>query len=259
MVTVEDSKDEKGQRYMTEEMIQEERDEGVSEEIIQQEYFCSFTANAEGFYYLSYLEEARKENRVGSVPHRAEVKVDTWWDIGVTDSTAIWFTQTIGGCVHVIDFYQSNSRGLEHYAKILQNKSYIYGSHNFPHDMKQAEFGTGKSALEQAYGIFPNIKVEIVPKLGIQDGINAARIMLPRCHFDAEKCEMGLKALQSYHREYDHRKKEFRNTPAHDWASHPADAFRYFAVGFVNPKVRSRRAERLNRFRKQTTNSWKTA
>jgi len=259
VVTVEDSVDSKGVRYISEEMVQEERDSGLSEEVIDQEYYCSFTANSEGFYYLKYMEEAEKEGRICSVPHFPEVKVDTWWDIGFTDSTAIWFTQTVGREVHVIDFYQANSRGLDHYAKVLQNKPYIYGSHNFPHDMDQSEFGTGKSALEQAYGIFANVKINLLPKLGRQDGINAARIMIPKCRFDAERCEVGIKALQSYHREWDGRRQEFKNEPAHDWSSHPADAFRYFAIGHVNPKVRSRTAERMNRFRKQHTNSWKAA
>lgn len=238
LVTADDSKDENGNRYVTDEMIQEERDEGYSEDMIQQEYYCDFTANAQGFYYLKYIEQAFEEGRIGNIPHEANIAVDTWWDIGVSDSTAIWFTQTVGRTIHVIDFYQHNSVGVEHYAKHLQTLPYVYGTHHFPHDMSHTEFGTGRSRLESAEGLFGTQNLDVLPKLSREDGINAVRLILPKCYFDAEKCEKGIEALQNYHRQWDDKLQEFKNQPVHDWASHPADAFRYFAIGLTMPRDR---------------------
>lgn len=258
-VTVEDSLDENGVRYVPEEVIQEDRVSGMSEEMIQQEYYCDFTANAQGFYYLKYMEDAINEKRIGRLPYEPNIAVDTWWDIGVSDSTAIWFTQIVGKAVHVIDFYQSNSVGVEHYAKHLQSMPYVYGTHHFPHDMAHTEFGTGKTRLESAEGLFGSTKLDIVPKIGREDGINAVRLMLPKCYFDAEKCNEGIVALQNYHRQWDDRLQEFKNDPVHDWASHPSDAFRYFAVGLTMPRERKGPRSEFMRRRKTMNKSWMLA
>jgi len=240
LVTVEDSLDENGNRFVPEEVIEEDRMSGMSEEWLQQEYYCSFTANSQGFYYLKQMNDAEKEGRVCNLPYETNIPVDTWWDIGVGDSTAIWFTQTIGREVHVIDFYQSASEGLDHYVKHLQSLPYIYGSHNFPHDMSHTEFGTGKSRLEMAESLLGSARLNILPKVGLEDGINAVRIILPVCRFDKTRCEQGLKALNNYHRQWDDKSHEYKNKPVHDWSSHPADAFRYFAIGLTMPKQKSR-------------------
>lgn len=258
LVTVEDSRDEDGNRYVPASVIEEDRLSGMSEEMIQQEYYCSFTANSQGFYYLTQLTDAENQGRIGSVPHEPDIPVDTWWDIGVGDSTAIWFTQTVGKEIHIINYYQNNSAGLDHYAKHLQKLPYIYGSHNFPHDMAQTEFGTGRTRMEMAENLFTNVRLNIVPKVGLEDGINAARIILPRCYFDINECKDGLKALYNYHREWDDRAQEYKNKPKHDWSSHGADAFRYLGVGFVMPKERSFKNDLLKRF-KGRTRRWQAA
>lgn len=260
LVTVEDSVDENGTRYVSDDLIQQDRDEGYTEEFIQQEYYCDFTANAQGFYYLSYVEKALEEGRVTKVPYEPNIPVDTWWDIGVSDSTAIWFTQIVGKQVHVIDFYQSNSVGVEHYAKYLQSLPYVYGTHHFPHDMGNTEFGTGRTRLETAEGLFGSTSLDIVPKVSVGDGINAARLIFPKCVFDEEKCADGIKALQNYHRQWDDKLQEFKNQPVHDWASHPADAFRYFAVGLTMPRERSQRQDFLKRrSRRMMAKGWMLA
>lgn len=248
-VTVEDSRDENGVRYVPEEMIDEDRASGYSEEMIQQEYYCDFTANSQGFYYLKYMEEAEQAGRICHVPYDPGIKVDTWWDIGVSDSTAIWFTQIVGRSVHVIDFYQSNSVGVDHYAKHLQSLPYVYGTHHFPHDMENTEFGTGRSRLETAEGLFGSANLDVVQKVSIADGINAVRLILPKIWFDSEKCSIGIKALQNYHREWNDKLQEFKNTPVHDWSSHPADAFRYFAVGLTMPREKSQRQDFMRKQR----------
>lgn len=259
LVTVDDSIAPTGERYVPEKAVEDERLSGMSEEMIEQEFYCSFSANSQGFYYLKYLNEAEDEKRVTNVPYDPSLPVDTWWDIGVGDSTAIFFSQTVGKEIHIIDYYQNNSVGLEHYAKYLQGMTYIFRSHNFPHDMINTEFGTGRTRMEVAEELFSNVELNMVPKIGLEDGINAARVIIPRCWFDKNKVGRGLEALYNYHRQWDDRLQEFKNKPVHDWSSHAADAFRYLAVGFTMPKQKSAKSEAMKRYRRLSTKSWMVA
>jgi phage terminase large subunit len=194
-----------------------------------QEFECSWNANVPGSIYGKELEEATMSGRVSNVPYDPAHKVDTWWDLGIGDSTSIWFTQTVGRAVHVIDFYENRNQGLPHYCQILNQKNYLYGTHNAPHDIEVRELGSGKSRREVAWDLGLNFRV--VPKLPIEDGIHAAQMLIPRLWFDREKCKQGLECLRQYHRSYNDRTRSFRANPVHDWSSHAADAFRYFAVG----------------------------
>jgi len=222
---------------LTEEDIQQERDEGMDEDLIQQEYYCSFEGAMQGAYYGRYLAKARKEKRVGVVPYETSLKVHTAWDLGIGDATAIWFFQQSGYQVRLIDYYEAQGEGLSHYAKILQDKGYIYGDHFSPHDIEVRELGTGKSRLEVARNL--GINFTVVPKLPVEEGIDAVRRMFNKCWFDEEKCQQGLDALESYCKEYDEKRREYKNKPYHDWTSHASDAFRYLALGrkeaIVNP------------------------
>lgn len=210
------------------EVINSERSSGMSEALINQEYYCSFEAANEGAYYGKLLEQAEQGGRIISVPYQTELAVDTWWDLGIGDSTAIWFSQRAGLEQHFIDYYECNGEGLAHYAKILQEKGYVYGSHWAPHDIEARELGTGKSRLEVAKGLGLNFKV--APRLSVEDGIEAVRNLLPRCWFDAKACHDGLRALKSYHRDFNDRRQAYLPHPVHDWSSHGADAFRTGAV-----------------------------
>tara|TARA_Y100000114_G_scaffold95552_1_gene88889 strand:+ start:689 stop:1969 length:1281 start_codon:yes stop_codon:yes gene_type:complete len=201
----------------------------MTEDQYEQEFECSWVANVPGAIYGKELQVAQESGRIGNVPYDQAHKVDTWWDLGIGDSTAIWFTQNVGRAIHVIDFYEARNEGLPHYAKILTSKSYFYGNHNAPHDIEVRELGSGKSRREIAYDLGINFRV--VPKLPVEDGIHAAQIILGRCWFDQVNCKAGLEALRQYHRAYNERLRTFRNSPVHDWASHAADAWRYFAVG----------------------------
>jgi len=259
-ITVNDSVDEQGNRIITDADIQEERDAGMSEEMIQQEFYCSWIANAQGFYYLAQLEQAEEEGRITNIPHDSTSTVETWWDIGVGDNTCIWFTQTMGKELHIIDYYTNKAKGIEHYAKILQQKPYIYKSHNFPHDLAHIEFGTGRTRLEVAEELFKGTRVNVLPKLPIEEGINAVRMVLPHCFFDKVRCKDGIDALRNYHREYDEKKQEYKDRPVHDWASDPADGFRYMAIGITLPKARSFKSEFMRGARRTiATKSWQGA
>ena len=199
-----------------------------------QEFECSWVANVPGTIFGKELQAAQEAGRVGNVPYDPAHRVDTWWDLGIGDSTAIWFTQNVSRAVHVIDYYEARGEGLPHYAKILANKDYVYGTHNAPHDIEVRELGTGKSRREIAYDLGINFRV--VPKLPIEDGIHAAQMLISRTWFDQDKCKVGLEALRPYHRAYNERLRTFRATPVHDFSSHAADAWRYCGVGIKENK-----------------------
>ncbi|MGH6961436.1 MAG: hypothetical protein ACREE7_13195 [Dongiaceae bacterium] len=201
----------------------------MSEEEYAQEFECSFDAPATGAYYGRSISDAEAQGRIGAVPWEPELPVHTAWDLGIGDSTAIWFCQQAGREVRLIDFYEASGVGLDHYARALQGRPYVYGEHLLPHDVQVREIGTGKSRLETLAGL--GIRGRIVPNLPVDDGIQAARNLLARCWFDADKCGRGLDALRLYRRTFDERLKSFSVRPLHDWASHAADAFRYLAIG----------------------------
>lgn len=214
---------------ITEEEIQKEREEGRAEEIIQQEYYCSFDASLVGAYYAKQMADARRDKRIREhVPVDPFTPVNTAWDLGMADETAIWFFQTYGGEIRLIDCYSNTGEGLAHYAKVLKEKGYLYGNHYAPHDIQVRELGTGKSRLETARKF--GIKFKIIPRLSVEDGIEAARNILPICYFDETKCKQGIRALQEYTKEWDDKKKIFKNQPLHNWTSHYGDAFRGLAV-----------------------------
>jgi len=200
----------------------------MDEDEFNQEYECSWTASIKGAYYGKQLAEAQSDDRIGKVPYDPRLPVHTAWDLGVGDSTAIWFYQVLGQEIRIIDFHEDSGEGLPYYAKILDERGYKYGDHWAPHDIQVRELGSGKSRIETAKML--GIQFRIVPNLSIDDGINAVRNTIPRCWFDAKKCELGLQALRNYRKEYDDRRQEYKPRPLHDWSSHASDAFRYLAV-----------------------------
>lgn len=202
-----------------------------------QEFECSFEASVKGAIYSAELSAAREQGRICTVPYDPILPVDTDWDIGVGDHTAIWFSQsTRGGEVRLIDYYEANGEGLPHYATLLKAKGYSYGDHWAPHDIQVREFASGRSRLEAAEAL--GIRFKVAPKTSVEDGIHAARMLLPKCYFDAAKCAPGVEALGHYRRDYNARLHEFKPNPVHDWSSHCADAFRGLAVRQVPPRAK---------------------
>jgi len=208
----------------------EEAKRTMGEDRYEQEFECSFEAAIQGAYYAQEMKTATTTGRVTNVPYDPAVGVTTAWDLGIGDSTAIFFAQYVGQEIRIIDYYESSGVGLDHYAKVLSEKGYHYVEHILPHDVQVKELGTGKSRIEtlDALGIS---NITIAPKLAVDDGIQAARSMIARCWFDEEDCARGIEALRQYRREFDERLKTWRGRPLHDWTSHGADAFRYLAVG----------------------------
>jgi len=183
---------------------------------------------ADGAVYKNELAKARSDGRITRVPVDPALKVHTVWDLGVSDSTTIWFVQVVGKEVRVVDYYEATGEGLPHYARILEQRGYLYGKHFAPHDIAVRELGSGVSRIETAKKL--GINFEIVKNVPIEDGIEASRQILSSCWFDTDKCSAGLHALSNYRREYNDKMGEFKARPVHDWASHAADAFRYLAL-----------------------------
>ncbi len=184
----------------------------------------------EGAYYVRELIAAQDEGRIASVQIEPLLPVHTAWDLGVGDSTAIWFFQVYGSEVRVIDFYENYGQGLPHYAAVLASKGYTYGVDYVPHDARVRELGTGRTRIETLETLGRNPK--LVPDHKVGDGINAVRETLPKCWFDKARCDYGLDALRQYRSEYVEDDGVFKDVPKHDWTSHAADAFRYLAMAW---------------------------
>lgn len=203
----------------------------MQEDEFRQELCCSFDAPNSGTYYGALMQQAEAEGRITSVPHEPGLRVWTAWDLGVDDSTAIWFVQiSRGGEWRFIDYIEDSGAGLDHYARLLSQRPYVYEMHILPHDAAVRELGSGRSRIETLHelGVRPT---RIVRQHSVADGINAVRMVLPRAWFDAAKCAAGIRALRNYRREWNENAQTWRASPVHDHASHGADAARYVALG----------------------------
>jgi phage terminase large subunit len=201
----------------------------LSEDQYAQEFECSFEAAVVGAYYGALMRAAEADGRVAGVPYDPAALVWTAWDLGIRDATAIWFAQVVGREIRIIDYYEASGVDLGHYVREVRGKPYAYAGHIVPHDAQAKELGTGKSRLEVMDQL--GLKgITLAPLHRVEDGINAVRVTLPRCWFDAGKCARGLDALRLYRAEYDDKLGVLRAQPRHDWCSHPADAFRYLAM-----------------------------
>jgi hypothetical protein len=257
-LNVEQTLDENGNRYVGHDVIEEERASGMSEEMIQQEFYNSWVANADGYYYLPQIEDLISQGSVCKVPHDPSSPVDVYFDIGVGDSTACWLVQTEGKVINVIDFYQNTNKGLDHYAKHLQSKRYVYANINFPWDMRNIEFGSGRTRYEVAEELFKGIRLNTVAKLPISEGINAVRMILPHCRFDKAHCKEGLDSLKNYKKEWNEKQQTFSDHPLHDWASDAADAFRYLAIGVSLPKTKAFKSDLIRKeIKSKVQKNWK--
>lgn len=206
----------------------EDARKSMTEEEYLQEWYCSFEASIKGAYYSKEVAEARRSGRIGIVSYDPMLPVHTFWDLGISDYTTIGFFQLTGSEKRMIDYYENHGQGLNHYTKIVKEKPYTYGSHNFPHDVEVRELGSGKSRKEilEALGL----TVSVVPNLPIMDGINAGRLTFATLFIDAVNCQKFVDAISQYRQEWDDSKGTFRDKPLHDWTSHAADMYRYFAV-----------------------------
>lgn len=208
---------------------------GMDEDTYNQEFECDFHAANKGAYYAKQLNELEAAGHMGLFPWDPSKPVITAWDIGWSDDTSIWFAQIHGKEIHIIDFWTGSQYALEEVLEELQELPYVYEPFWLPHDAKNKSFQTGKSTRELMWAA--GAKTQQVPELSVQDGITAVRATLPKVYFNTGNENVrkyGLPALIMYQREYDEVKRVYRQKPRHDWASNPADAFRYLCLA-VNP------------------------
>jgi len=206
-----------------------------------QEYEVSFSASIPGSFFAAEMALVRSEGRIiADVEALPDRPVHRAWDLGVTDSTSIWFYQAQGGQIVILDHLTSNGVGVEWYRdeimKLYEQRNWLHGTDYVPHDAKVKEWGSGRTRVETMSGL--GLAPMLVPLSTVEDGINAVRRMLPLCIFHP-RCETGIAALEQYRREWDDDKKCFKPTALHDWTSHPADAFRYLAMSYkpASPRV----------------------
>lgn len=201
------------------------------------EYMCSFEAAVIGAIYAKELQRARESKRIGVWPYDSSKLVNTGWDIGWGDSTAIWFHQWIDGEPRLIDYYESHGEPITHYLSVLKSKGYQYDTQYMPHDAANGQLATGKSIAEMVRA--NGFRVVIAPKLSLEDGINATRLFLARCYFNERTTGPGVDALTAYQWDYNQRMEELKRTPLHNWSSHGADAIRTLATGVKDTKPKA--------------------
>lgn len=216
-------------------IIQEELDAGMPEELVAQEFFCSFEAAVPGSIYGKPLQKAEEEGRVRDFEIDKYLPVYTFWDLGISDSSAIWLLQPAGHELRLIYYYENMGEGLQHYVQKLEeirrqlgfNK---YARHFAPHDIRVRELTSGRSRLETAQQF--GINFDIAPNIPVVDGLQAVRNLFGRFFFHKTNCKFGIEAVRAYARAFNERTRQYSSQPVHDWSSHGCDALRYLAVSW---------------------------
>ena len=227
MITIDDSHGEDGSPVVTRAQYQQEIEDGVPEATALQEYYCDFDQGMPGAYYSDQLAKLKKQDGIGYFPHDPSKQVITSWDLGINDNNSIWFFQVSSTGPVVIDFMSEANVSITELIRRVSEKPYDYYEHIAPHDIGDREKFSGKTIKDECADI--GFYFRTCPKASVKTGIELVRALLPLCRFDEQLCEEGIEALQSYERIYDEELKNFRDRPKHNWASHPADAFRYLA------------------------------
>lgn len=224
----------------------------MTEDEYEQEMECSFVAALTGSYWGKEMTRAEEQKRICRIPHDPSLMVDTFWDLGVDDSTTIWFVQQYRLEIRVIDYVEIVGEGIAYFAKVLKEghrSEYNYREHHWPHDGNSRDLTTGKerSVSARELGIKP---LRVHPRYDVADGIDAARRILSRCYFDKERCTFvlkgdkssrGLESLKAYQKKWDAKNKVYLSNPLHNWASHGADAFRLLAMALKPGEDRDNR------------------
>ena len=208
----------------------------LSEDQYAQEYECSFEAAVVGSYYGKLMGQA--ESRITGVPYDPAAQVWTSWDLGIRDATSIWFAQVVGREIHIIDYYEASGADLGHYVREINNRPYTYAGHILPHDAQAKELGTGKTRTEVLESL--GLKhITVCRQQRVEDGINAVRVFIPKCWFDAVRCARGIEALKLYRANYNEKLQSLAAQPVHDWCSHAADSFRYLALTMDSQAIKT--------------------
>lgn len=203
-----------------------------------------------GAYYLNEMAKMRQEGRLCRVPHQAGIPVNTFWDLGFNDTTAIWFHQDVAREHRFIHAYENSGESLAHYAKYLQDRGYTFGTHYLPHDADNKSLQTGKSTRQILEELLPGHRFETVPRIeNVLFGINDTRLKMTGPVFiDEQECADGIVALDNYRKRYHEKLDVYTDEPLHDRYSNYADAFRQWAQGYrPNTGMGGTRPQRRNR------------
>ncbi len=215
----------------------------MSEDEYLSEMECSFTAALTGAYWGKQVDEVEQKGRITLVDHDPALTVSTYWDLGLSDSTAIWFVQTTGHEVRLIEYFEASGEGLEFYALKLKEghrAKYNYGAHYWPHDGGSRDLSSGQERSSTMRKLVSG-PLYVQPRYDVADSINASRRLLVKCWFDRAKTARGLDCLRSYQKKWDPKNKLWMDHPKHDWSSHGADAFRLLAMALRPGDDRSKK------------------
>lgn len=204
------------------------------EEKMWQEYPSTtkeaFQKSKEGCYYTVQMLKARKEGRICHVPIKDGIPVNTFWDIGNGDGTAIWLHQRVGKADHFVGFIEGWGEPYSFFTKQLLDMDVNWGTHYVPHDAAHKRQGATRniSPVEKLKEL--GLKnIEVVPRVQeISHGIQATRDSFSTCWFDEEGCKEGIIHLDSYRKKWNNTTGRFTDTPVHDIHSEGADSFRQF-------------------------------
>jgi hypothetical protein len=221
-------------KVLTPEDLEDFRDEVKDEAIFQQEMFCSFDSPLQGAYYASQTKYLVRNERVKAFPIEPTLAVDTAWDLGMNDATAIIFIQPFRGEYRVVDYYENSGYGLKHYADYVKqwyrDHDVMEGEHIGPHDLRVRDLSAdGQSREHILRGM--GLKFSRAPKMSVQEGIQMTRDLLHKMWINSDKCVRLWDAIRQYSKEWDAMAQRFKDRPKHDWTSHPCDALRVYATG----------------------------
>lgn len=253
LLTVDDTKNEEWNRLISDEYLQEELSMWMDYDLWLQEYYCSFDASIQWAYYTKQIKKLKEEERLTTVPVEEGLEVHTFWDIWVADATSIVFAQFLWREIRVVDYLESSGEWVEYYLRALKEKWYMYWTHHLPHDAEVREFTTGKSRVDTMKEKWMS-NIVITPKLWLMDWIDLARKYFNHMYFDKGRTEYLIDCLGQYHKEYDEKRKIYKDHPEHDWSSHGADAFRYLAVNCE--KYMSTQTTDYKRYKTSLKNRW---
>jgi len=233
---VEETFDHNGTRIISDAQIQEARDMGMSDEMINQEFFCSFDSGDIGSYFTREMADMEREGRILPIKPNPNLPVNTCSDLGGTDSTSMWLFQLEGGYIHLLALLHDSGHGLKYYLewadRLRKQWGCNWGTHFGPHDIaqKHQSWEQAESRLMQARKA--GWHFQVTPKLDIEDGIEAMRYVFPKVKVNTTECELGIRAMREYRREYDEVNAVFKPKPLHNWASNPMDALRYLSINY---------------------------
>ena len=229
LLTIEDTLDHYGNPVISQAQYLQEIEDGMPEAMARQEFYVDFEASLVGSYFGDLLEKAHTDGRIGYYPHDPAKPVFTSWDLGLDGNVVVFAQQTEGGDPRIIDCFSEANTKFSDVCKEVNEKPYVYGAHFGPHDAANRD-PEKNTRLNTARDL--GIDIIVTPRSSRDDGIEAVRLLLPRCQFHAENLDYFIDCMKSYHRLWDDKLKVFREQPVHNFASHTADAFRIMAVNW---------------------------